>query len=69
MRSTGVDLNTAAWRKSSYSDGGMDNCVEVADGYAGALPVRDSKQPAGPTLVFPAHGWNHFITQLQDGRL
>ncbi|WP_346283450.1 DUF397 domain-containing protein [Streptomyces sp. T21Q-yed] len=24
------DLSAAAWRKSSYSDGGDNNCVEVA---------------------------------------
>ena len=69
MRSTGVDLKNAAWRKSSYSDGGMDNCVEIADGYPGVLPVRDSKQPAGPAIVFPARGWSRFIDHLQAGRL
>ncbi|GAB2926360.1 DUF397 domain-containing protein [Streptomyces mayteni] len=59
-------LRNAVWRKSSYSDGGMDNCVEVADGYPGVLPVRDSKQPTGPALVFQAHGWTHFITHLRS---
>ena len=24
-----IDLSTVIWRKSSYSDGGADNCVEV----------------------------------------
>lgn len=27
------DLVGAEWRKSSYSDGGADNCVEVFDGF------------------------------------
>ncbi len=26
------DLSTATWRKSSYSEGGDNDCVEVADG-------------------------------------
>ncbi|WP_279571413.1 DUF397 domain-containing protein [Streptomyces sp. 8K308] len=62
-------LRTAAWRKSSYSDGGMDNCVEVADGYPGVLPVRDSKRPAGPAIVFPAGGWARFVSEVRAGRL
>ncbi|MET8023632.1 DUF397 domain-containing protein [Streptomyces avermitilis] len=46
------DLSTAVWRKSSYSDGGGTNCVEVADGYDGLVPVRDSKVPDGPMIVY-----------------
>lgn len=26
------DLSTATWRKSSYSNGGANNCVEMAEG-------------------------------------
>lgn len=56
------DLSAAAWRKSSYSDGGEDNCVEVADGYAGLLPVRDSKAAADSgVLVFGGASWQVFI--------
>ncbi len=33
-----LDLGTAVWRKSSYSDGGGTNCVEVADAYPGVVP-------------------------------
>ncbi|MFD5134077.1 DUF397 domain-containing protein, partial [Streptomyces olindensis] len=36
------DLTTAVWRKSSYSDGGDNNCLEVADNHPGIVPVRDS---------------------------
>ncbi|WP_405615808.1 DUF397 domain-containing protein [Streptomyces sp. NBC_00076] len=56
------DLSIAAWRKSSYSDGGANNCVEVADGYAGLVPVRDSKVPDGQVLVFGATTWATFLT-------
>jgi hypothetical protein len=56
------DLSTARWRKSSHSDGG--NCVEVADGLPGVVPVRDSKTPGGPALVFPARAWTEFIAAV-----
>lgn len=39
------DLGNVTWHKSSYSDGGDNNCVEVADGCPGLVPVRDSKVP------------------------
>ena len=58
------DLSTAIWRKSSYSDGGANNCVEVADGCPGLVPVRDSKVPDGPVLVFGAVSWSSFVTGL-----
>ena len=60
------DLSTAAWRKSSYSDGGDNNCVEVADGYVGLVPVRDSKIPDGALLVFGATSWASFLTQVKS---
>jgi hypothetical protein len=55
------DLSTAVWRKSSYSDGGDNNCVEVADGHPGIVPVRDSKLPAARPLVFSAASWSVFV--------
>ncbi|MCL7490144.1 DUF397 domain-containing protein [Streptomyces sp. MCA2] len=58
---TASDLVDAVWRKSSYSDGGADNCVEVSDGFPGAVPVRDSKNPTGGVLFFPAAAWSAFI--------
>ncbi|KAB1139831.1 DUF397 domain-containing protein [Streptomyces luteolifulvus] len=59
------DLGTAAWRKSSYSDGGDNNCVEVADGYPGLIPVRDSKTPATRPLVFSAASWSAFVERVK----
>ncbi|MEV6592793.1 DUF397 domain-containing protein [Streptomyces acidicola] len=55
------DLSAAAWRKSSYSDGGANNCVEVADGYPGIVPVRDSKTLVARPLVFSAASWSAFM--------
>ncbi len=56
-----LDLGTAVWRKSSYSGGGANDCVEVADGYAGLVPVRDSKVPTTRPLVFSASSWSAFM--------
>ncbi|MFD6433826.1 DUF397 domain-containing protein [Streptomyces venezuelae] len=56
------DLSGACWRKSSYSSGDeSDNCVEVADGVPGVVPVRDSKVPQGPALVIGAGAWTAFV--------
>lgn len=56
------DLSTTARRKSSYSDGGANNCLEVADGFPGLVPVRDSKAPTGPALLVSAPAWADFVT-------
>jgi hypothetical protein len=61
------DPNGAAWRKSSYSNQEGGNCVEVADGFPGVVPVRDSKAPHGPALAFPAASWSAFIGELKTG--
>lgn len=58
------DLTSATWRKSSHSNSGGGDCVEVADGFAGVVPVRDSKRPDGPALVFPASAWQLFVGDL-----
>ncbi|WP_423202160.1 DUF397 domain-containing protein [Herbihabitans rhizosphaerae] len=52
-------MATTTWRKSSYSDGGDQECVEVA--FADTAAVRDSKNTAGPTLRFTAREWRTFI--------
>lgn len=60
-------LNT--WRKSSYSNGQGAECVEVADHFPSIVPVRDSKNPNGPALVFPAEAWTAFVTSVQSGKI
>lgn len=67
--STTPDLSRASWRKSSYSNGDGGNCVEVADGLTGIVPVRDSKDPQGPALLFPAPAWTAFVDALKAGEL
>ncbi|MGK5533486.1 DUF397 domain-containing protein [Streptomyces sp. URMC 129] len=56
-----------SWRKSSYSGSENQDCIEVADGIPGVLPVRDSKIPQGPALVFSARGWSGFLSALKSG--
>ncbi|MFI9271258.1 Scr1 family TA system antitoxin-like transcriptional regulator [Kitasatospora sp. NPDC052896] len=63
-----VDLPSASWLKSSYSDGGGGQCIEVARGYADVMPVRDSKDPEGPALVFPAASFSAFVAGVKAGR-
>ncbi|MEU5428987.1 DUF397 domain-containing protein [Streptomyces olivoreticuli] len=60
------DLAKAQWRKSTYS-GDSGDCVEVADGHTGLVPVRDSKTPHGPALLIHARAWAHFIAGIQAG--
>ncbi|WP_049650051.1 DUF397 domain-containing protein [Kitasatospora sp. MY 5-36] len=62
------NLTHAAWRKSRYS-ANQGNCIEVADGCSGTVPVRDSKDPNGPALVFPADAWSAFLTALKAGEI
>ncbi|MFJ9950019.1 DUF397 domain-containing protein [Kitasatospora sp. NPDC091207] len=60
------DLSGASWVKSSYSGNG-GNCVEVSASFPGAVPVRDSKDPEGPALVFPADAWQSFVAGVRVG--
>ncbi|MFD7842734.1 DUF397 domain-containing protein [Nocardia sp. NPDC059764] len=58
-----VDLSGARWFKSSFSQPSGD-CVEVAvvvGDAARQVGVRDSKDPAGPALVFPGEMWDCFL--------
>ncbi|MFJ5711418.1 DUF397 domain-containing protein [Streptomyces sp. NPDC093105] len=67
MRS--IDLSAATWRKSSHSNPDGGACVEVSDDFTPVVPVRDSKTPRGPVLVFPAGGWSSFVTAVKTGQL
>ncbi|MER7584375.1 DUF397 domain-containing protein [Kitasatospora sp. NPDC097691] len=61
-----VDLTEAAWLKSIHSNG-QSACVEVAFLNDGIVPVRDSKDPNGPALVFPSDAWTAFVTAIKAG--
>jgi len=62
-----IDLSTATWRRSSHSNQDGGACVEVSDDFAAVVPVRDSKNPHGPALVFAADGWSSFVSAVKDG--
>ncbi|MER6017598.1 DUF397 domain-containing protein [Streptomyces anulatus] len=38
--------------------------MQVADGFPGVVPVRDSKNPTGPALVPTGAAWTAFIAGL-----
>ncbi|NIL59133.1 DUF397 domain-containing protein [Salinispora arenicola] len=59
-----MDLIGAQWRKSSKSGNNGGDCVEVAGNLPGVVGVRDSKDPAGPALVFGPAAWRAFVAQL-----
>ncbi|MBD0672700.1 DUF397 domain-containing protein [Streptomyces sp. CBMA156] len=52
------------WRKSTCSNGQGD-CIEVAEGVTGIVPVRDSKDSHGPALVFSAEAWCSFVVGIR----
>lgn len=53
------------WRKSSYSNTEGGSCLEVLDGHPHGVPVRDSKVPGGPALVFAPGGWTRFVRAVK----
>ncbi|MFI7596882.1 DUF397 domain-containing protein [Actinoplanes sp. NPDC049681] len=60
-----VDLTTAIFKKSQRS--GDNGCVEVATNLASVVAVRDSKETAGPVLVFTKAEWSAFVGGVRDG--
>ncbi|MGW7252721.1 DUF397 domain-containing protein [Streptomyces sp. NPDC054834] len=67
MASTRIDLSTALWRKSSYSNGSGGDCVEVAAPHPDVIPVRDSKKAQdGPVILFRLPAWATFLGSLKD---
>ncbi|MFJ2443483.1 MULTISPECIES: DUF397 domain-containing protein [unclassified Streptomyces] len=64
-----MTTETPRWFKSSYSDNGGD-CIEVAANLVashGVVPVRDSKNPTGPSLNVPADAFTSFVTGIKTG--
>jgi uncharacterized protein DUF397 len=61
-----MDLSTANWRKSSFSAGGSDNCVEVAV-LPGTVAIRDSRDPHGPVRLLRPAAFRDLITRIKRG--
>ena len=57
----GSELPEVTWRKSRRSGPQGGNCVEVAHLPGGQVAVRNSRHPAGPTLVFTSAEWAAFV--------
>ncbi|MFD6886141.1 DUF397 domain-containing protein [Streptomyces sp. NPDC059957] len=57
------------WRKSSHSNTEGGSCVEVLDSHPSGVPVRDSKTPHSPALVFPTTSWSSFVSAVKGGKL
>jgi len=65
-----VNIGPTQWVKSSYSSAEGGNCVEWSPAHAcahGTVPVRDSKDPDGPALMFEPAAWSAFVTGVQAG--
>ncbi len=48
------------WRKSSFSGGDNNNCVELAHTDRGGA-IRDSKNPTGPVLALDPGAWSSLL--------
>ncbi|MGW7004980.1 DUF397 domain-containing protein [Streptomyces sp. NPDC054933] len=65
------DLTGATWRSSTYSQANGGECIEWAPNVVarGVVPVRDSKDPAGPALAFSLASWASFVDAVKRGDL
>jgi hypothetical protein len=52
-----------AWQKSTYSSDQGGSCVEVAGTPCAAVAVRDSKDPAGPSIAFSPEAFGRFVAE------
>jgi hypothetical protein len=62
-----TDLNSAVWRRSTYSSSNGGQCVEVARNLAGVVAVRDSKDPDGGALVLAPEAFSALTEGIRSG--
>lgn len=62
-----AELTGAVWRKSTRSDNGGSDCVEVARNLPGVVGIRDSKDPTGPALAVAPATWRTFLADVKHG--
>jgi hypothetical protein len=60
-----VNSSGYSWRKSTYSGGGSNECVEVAPA-SGVVLTRDSKDPARGHIAWQPDSWGALIEVLNS---
>ncbi|GAA3885516.1 DUF397 domain-containing protein [Streptomyces sedi] len=53
------------WRKSSFTNNGAGDCVEVTYTLDTVVPVRDSKRPTGPAVVHSRAAWAALVEHVK----
>jgi hypothetical protein len=61
-------MHDTGWFKSTYSNGGSDDCVEVRMIRGSGVGVRDTKNRAGGGFWMPSRAWATLVAQVKgDG--
>jgi hypothetical protein len=63
---TASALRGVVWHKSCHSNPN-GSCLEVAELPDGAVAVRNSRDPAGPALIYTAAEMTAFLLGAKDG--
>lgn len=64
-----VTPSSVSWFKASYSGGDNAGCIEISTDLLplGQVPIRDSKDPDGPNLLFPTEAFADFRRAVAAG--
>ena len=58
-------IDSATWRKSSYSGSNGGGCVEAGVASQGRMLVRDTTNRGGDVLNVTAEAWQNFVISLK----
>ncbi|MFJ4774103.1 DUF397 domain-containing protein [Streptomyces uncialis] len=53
--------------RSSHSGPNGGDCIEIAPGIPGYVPIGDTKVPHAPALMVTHTAWSTFISGVKDG--
>ena len=59
-------MSQLQWKKSSYSQGGRPDCVEVTADLPGLIAIRDSKNPQGGVHAVSRPAFQRFIAAVKN---